>query len=178
MYLCTMCTMLYNKANENNLTNPVTNNRVAIWEINPSLYRGKQSTCAQIEHIWTKPTMSLELWSLTQSYLDLTVYSVAYRIIYSSSLMYGPVERKATDVSPRGFTGFSMFAKFLYCLIYNYKNHIDLSMIFYHCMERAYPASSRSYCIYTGIPLRNLCTCLRRIALGYLGLRLKDSYLG
>ncbi len=25
-------------------------------------------------------------------------------------------------------------------------------MIFYHCMERASPASSRSYCIYTGIP--------------------------
>ena len=51
-------------------------------------------------------------------------------------------------------------------------------MIFYHCMERANPASSRSYCIYTGIPLRNLCTCSRRMALGYLGLRLKDSYLG
>ncbi len=25
-------------------------------------------------------------------------------------------------------------------------------MIFYHCMERASPASSRSYCQYTGIP--------------------------
>ena len=104
--------------------------------------------------------------------LGLTVNSVAYRIIYASSLMYSPVKRKVTDVSPRGFTGFSMFAKFLYCLIYNYKNHIDLSMIFYHCMERASPANSRWYCKYTGIPLRNLCTCSRRMALGYLSLRI------
>ncbi len=101
------------QSKQNNLTNPVNNSRVAIWEINPSLYRGKQSTCAQIEHIGTRTTMSLELWSLTQIYLDLTVYSVAYRNIYASSLMYSPVERKATDASPRGFTGFSMFAKFL-----------------------------------------------------------------
>ena len=46
-----------------------------------------------------------------------------------------------------------MFAKFLYCLIYNNKNHIDLSMIFSIIVwKRASPASSRSYCIYTGIP--------------------------
>jgi len=39
------------RSKQTQLTNPVTNSRVAIWEINPSLYRGKQSTCAQIEHI-------------------------------------------------------------------------------------------------------------------------------
>jgi len=39
------------RSKQTQLTNPVTNSRVAIWVINPSLYRGKQSTCAQIEHI-------------------------------------------------------------------------------------------------------------------------------
>ncbi len=55
--------------------------------------------------------------------------------MFASSLMYSPIERKATDVSPRGFRGFSMRAKFLYCLIYNYKIILILSMILCHCMK-------------------------------------------
>ena len=39
------------RSKQTQLTNPVTNNRVAICEIHHSLYRGMQSTCIQIEHI-------------------------------------------------------------------------------------------------------------------------------
>ena len=75
--------------------------------------------------------MSLELWSLTQSYLDLTFNYVALpvrRCIAQST--------KATDVSPRGFTVLSIFLLYFYCLIifkyiynYDYLNYIILSIL-------------------------------------------------
>jgi hypothetical protein len=46
---CAQCALCFIDKQTNNLTNPVTNNRVEICKINPSLYRGKQSTCVQIE---------------------------------------------------------------------------------------------------------------------------------
>ncbi len=52
--------------------------------------------------------------------------------MFAGSLMYSPVERKATDVSPRGFAGFSMYANISICLIYNYKIILILSMILCH----------------------------------------------
>ncbi len=49
--------------------------------------------------------------------------------------MYSPVEREATDVSPRGFTGFSMHANISICLIYKKKIILILSMILCHYMN-------------------------------------------
>ncbi len=39
------------QSNQKQIDKPGHNNRVAICRINPSLYRGKQSTCVQIEHV-------------------------------------------------------------------------------------------------------------------------------
>ena len=65
--------------------------------------------------------------------------------MFAGSLMYSPVERKATDVSPRGFTGFSMRADISICLIYNYKIILILSMILCHYMnEHALQVAGRT----------------------------------
>ena len=79
MYLCTLCILLHS----NNLWvlgpgKPGHYSRVAIcYKLTLAFTEASRVPALQIEHIYTRPMTSLELWSLTQSYLDLTFNYVA-----------------------------------------------------------------------------------------------------
>ncbi len=140
MYLCTMCIMLYYKANQNKLTNSV--NTIG-WQF--------ELTCSPLQPYRGQAEYQLYILNTSEESLALKScgpYMVirSYRIIYdtlsscSGLTVYSvadacrladvqPSRMKATDVSPRGYTGFSMHAIISICLKYNYKIILILSMI-------------------------------------------------
>ena len=119
-----MCTMLCNKANQNNLTNPVTNNRVAICWINHCLYRGMLGTSITN---WTHLKRAELSRAPGLAYLyakDLTVYSVALPARWCIA------QSNEGDwcVPARLHSALACMLN-LYCLIYSYK--IILNYLWY-----------------------------------------------
>ena len=140
LYLCTLCTMLCNKANQNNLTNPVTNNRVAICWINHCLYRGMLGTSITD---WTHLKRAELSRAPGLAYLyakDLTVYSVALPARWCIAQ-----SNEGDWCVPARLHSALAFMLNLYCLIYSYK--IILNYLWYFviiCKEHTLQVTGRA----------------------------------
>ena len=141
MYLCTMCTMLYTKSKRNNLTNPVTNNRVAICKIKLAApYRGQAEyqLCRLNTSEESRALKSCGPYMVIRSYRSiydtlsscsgLTVYSVA-DVCQLADVQ--PSRGKRLMCPREASQALACMLIFLYCLKYNYK----IILIFYDTLS-------------------------------------------
>ena len=110
----------YASLRSNNKTNLPTTPVVIIGgqsvKLNMACTEASRVPALQIEHIWKGTNVSLELWSLTQSNLDLTFNYVALPARWCTTQ-----SKKATDAFPWGLAASSnILLTFIAYIIYKY----------------------------------------------------------
>ena len=140
-----MCTMLYNKAKQKQLDKPGQYNRVAICQNNLQLLTGGRLSTSYTD--WThlkraelsRTVVPTWLWDHIELSMILCHHVTTWRCIpwqmFASPLMYSPVEEGDWCVPARLHSALACVLTFLYCLIYNYKIILILSMILCHYMN-------------------------------------------